>query len=126
MNVAGRFVVLGAIVVAGACNSSPTEYLADGLRATVSPPQLTLTNTSDERIVYRVVEQEFAARALFVCLSTDSSFLTPSGEVTLQYSSIPGYEQGKSKVAIVSFATVTDADSGCINEARLKGLRVNL
>lgn len=126
MNVAGRAVVLGAIVLAGAC-SSPTEYQADGLRATVSPPQLVLTNTSNERIAYVVVDRDFAALALFACLvSADSPSLAPSGEVTLQYSSIPGYEPGKSKAALVWFATVTDADTGCIGEARVRTLRVNL
>jgi hypothetical protein len=125
MNVASRTVVLGAIVVAGACNA-PTEYRADGLRATVSPPQLTLTNTSNKRIAYFVVDRDFAALASFSCLSTNSPLLTPSGEVSLQYSSIPGYEPGKSKVALIWFATFTDADSGCIDSARQKTLLVKL
>ena len=125
MNVVGRIVVLGAIVVAGACDS-PTEYRADGLRATVSPPQLTLTNTSKERIAYMVVDRDFAALALFTCLSTDSAFLTPSGEVSMLYSSITGYEAGKSTEALVWFATFTDADVGCIDEARVKSLVVKL
>ena len=126
MNVVGRIVVLGAIVVAGACDS-PTEYRADGLRATVSPPQLALTNTSSERIAYFVVDRDFAAAALFACLvSADGPFLAPSGEVRLQYSSIPGHEPGKSKAALVWFATLTDADTGCIDQARVKTLIVKL
>jgi hypothetical protein len=126
MNVASRIGVFGAIVMAGACDA-PTAYRADGLRATVSPPQLALKNTSNERIAYVVVEQEFAALALFACyVGADGPLLAPSGEVKLQYSSIPGYEPGKSKVALIWFATVTDADVGCIDAARVKSLSVNL
>lgn len=126
MNVVGRIVVLGAIVVAGACNS-PTEYEADGLRATVSPPQLTLTNTSDRRVSYIVVERNFAALALFSCLSADShNVLAPGGEVSLRYTSITGYEAGKSTEALVWFSTFTDADVGCIDQARVKTLIVKL
>ncbi len=125
MNVVGRIVVGGAIVMAGAC-SSPTEYRAEALRVTVSPPQLTLTNTSDRRVAYIVAERNFAALALFSCLSADSPWLGPSGEVSLLYSSITGYEAGKSREAIVWFATFTDTDVGCIDQARIKTLVVKL
>jgi hypothetical protein len=118
--------VLGVLIVgAGAC-TSPTEYGRDGLRATVSPPQLTLTNTSEKRIAYILVERDYAARVTFACLSPDSHVLAPSGELSLLYSSIPGYEAGKSTEALVWFAPFTDADVGCIDEARRKTLVVKL
>ena len=125
MNVVGRIVVLGAIVVAAAC-ASPTEYRAEGLRVTVSPPQLTLTNSSENRIAYILVERDFAARASFACLSPDSRVLAPSSELSLLYSSITGYEAGKSTEALVWFAPFTDGHVGCIDEARRKTLVVKL
>ena len=127
MSLASRLLVPALMVVAGACSSSPTDprtYLGDGLRATVAPPTLSLSNESGSRILYFVVERDMAARALFCYCGLPS--MEPSGEAIVAYSQIPGFDLVDDPVALIYWGPPLAGEPGRIDTAHIKWLAVDL
>ena len=127
MHLRSWLLALGVIIAGGACDSSvvdPITYTADGLRATVAPPQLTIENESGQRISYMVMEAELAARAL-ISLSGWPT-IEPFGQVSLPYSAIGGYDPDRENEALISWAPAPATPGGPVAANNIKVLRVRL
>ena len=126
MSLASRLLAGALIMVGGACESSPTGIFGyDGLKSTVAPPQLTLSNESGQTIRYTVMESELAARTNW-CLCAGAPTLAPGAQVTMEYSAIAGYEAGRPNTALIYWAAETSADQGAIDPDQIKVIPAKL
>lgn len=127
MHLRSWLLALGVIVAGGACDSSvvdPVTYNADGLRATVAPPRLTLANESPQPIAYFVMEADFAARALIS--QSGWPTIAPIGEVRLLYSEIAGFSSGRANEAVIYWAPAPAVPGGPVEASEIKVLKVRL
>lgn len=127
MRLRSWLLALVMVIAVGACDNSavdPVTYNADGLRATVAPPQLTIANESGQRISYIVMEAEFAARAL-ISLSGWPT-IEPFGEVSIPYSAIAGYDPGRANEALIRWAPAPATPGGPVEANGIKVLKARL
>ena len=126
MSLASRMLVLGTILVAGACDSpvGPRSYSEDEVRVTVKSPNLTLTNESDQRIVYVIMTADLANISLLSLRGWPS--IPPGGSVAFKYSEIPGYKAGEEQEVSIQWAAVTGTQDGPNDPASIKGIVVPL
>lgn len=124
MSLASRMLVIGTILLLGACESSPVSYGEDEIKVTVTAPNLTITNESDQRIVYVIMTADYAALALIGLTGWPS--INPGGSVSFEYSEIAGYDPGKAQEALIRWAPVTGSQDGPANAEAIRFLRAPL